>query len=128
MEAKTGDHATINNLIDAHEAQSEEQTWIKDKLAGTVDRSHHNNVKISGVSKAVQDLSAYVRGPLKTLSLIAYIGSPCLDTCQTRYPEKSSFAPHFIMLRINSCKKQDPPIPYLNRMLSFNFMLPIYSA
>lgn len=68
MEARMRDHATtINSLTDAHKAQSEEQAWIKDKLANIEDRSCRDNVNIRGISEEVQDLSAYVRGLIRTL-------------------------------------------------------------
>lgn len=42
-----GDFAfIINDLINAQEANSGENNWIKEKLADVKDRSRQNNVKI----------------------------------------------------------------------------------
>lgn len=68
METRMGDYAnTVNELIDAQEAQSDEQIWIKDKIADIEVRSRWNNVKIRGISEEIQDLSTYVRNLIKTL-------------------------------------------------------------
>lgn len=68
MEARMGDYAnTINDVIDTQEAQSEEQIWIKDKIADIEDWSLQNYIKIRGISEEIQDLSTYVRGLIKTL-------------------------------------------------------------
>lgn len=70
IEANVEDLATtVNNLIDAHDDQVDDQKWIKDKLADIEDRSRHNNIKICGISETVQalELPSYVRSMIKTL-------------------------------------------------------------
>lgn len=52
---------TVNDLIDAYKDQSDENDWIKAKLADLEDRSRRNNVKIRGVPESIppSDLHKY---------------------------------------------------------------------
>lgn len=54
IEEKTGDFAsTFYDLIDAHNEQEHEITWMKSKITYLEDHSRHDNVKIRGVGQAV---------------------------------------------------------------------------
>lgn len=62
IEDKMGEFAsTFNDLIDAQNAQDDDITWMKSKIADLEDRSRCNNVKIRGVPESVKqpDLMAF---------------------------------------------------------------------
>lgn len=40
---------SFNSLVDAHNAHTEEITWIKDKIADLENKSRRNNIKIRGI-------------------------------------------------------------------------------
>lgn len=47
VEQKMGEHASSYNLlVDAHNDQSDEVTWLKAKVADLEDRSRRNNLKL----------------------------------------------------------------------------------
>lgn len=55
IEKKMSEFASSHNsLIDAHNDQSNDVTWLKAKVADLEHRSKRNNVKIRGVPEAVQ--------------------------------------------------------------------------
>lgn len=54
IQKKIGDFAASHNtLIDAHNDQSDEITWLKAKVADLEDRSRRNNIKIRGVPEVI---------------------------------------------------------------------------
>lgn len=64
VEDKMGEYVTsFNTLVDAHEAQKEDLTWIKNKLADLEDRSRCNNLTIRGIPEmvSVSQLPHYVQ-------------------------------------------------------------------
>lgn len=52
---------TVNYLVDAHEENLEDRTWIKHNLGDLEDRSCRNTNKIRGISETVQapNLASY---------------------------------------------------------------------
>lgn len=55
VEKKMGEYATsYNSLVDAHNEQSDELTWLKEKVANLEDRSHRNNMKLRGIPESIQ--------------------------------------------------------------------------
>lgn len=72
IENKMGEFAsTINDLVDASEAQDGESEWIKKKIADIEDRSRRNNLKIRGIPELVQssDLRSYASDLFSSLLL-----------------------------------------------------------
>lgn len=47
-------NSSYNSLVDAHNDQSEEVTWLEAKVTDLEDRSCRNNVKIWGIPEAIQ--------------------------------------------------------------------------
>lgn len=58
-----------DKMVDAHETQSDMIRKLQLKVADLEDRSHHNNINIRGVPKAVksQDLIPYLQLFLKLI-------------------------------------------------------------
>lgn len=54
VESKIDEYASSDNvLVDAHTAQGEEISWLKDKVTDMEDRSRRNNLKIRGIPESV---------------------------------------------------------------------------
>lgn len=69
IEDKMGDFAASHNtLIDAHNDQSDEITWLRSKVADLEDRSRRNNIKIRGVPENVlpPQLQQYAQDLIQT--------------------------------------------------------------
>lgn len=45
---------SYNSLVDAHNDQSKEVTWLKGKVADFKDRSRKNNIKLRGIPESTQ--------------------------------------------------------------------------
>lgn len=45
--------SNINDLMDAHDTNADELSWIKAKFADVEDRSRRNNVKIRGIPEII---------------------------------------------------------------------------
>lgn len=54
IEQKMGEYtSSFNTLVDAHNTQSEEIVWLKNKVADLEDRSRRNSIKIRGVPETI---------------------------------------------------------------------------
>lgn len=69
-ENKMAEFATaFNDLVDSHNSQTDEVTWLKSKVSDLEDRSRQNNLKIRGIPESVktEDLATYTTTFFKAL-------------------------------------------------------------
>lgn len=61
--------ATINDLVDAHDANDSNHQWVRAKLADLEDRSWCNNIKIHSVPESVHsgELKAYAESVFSSM-------------------------------------------------------------
>lgn len=85
--------SSYNVMVEAHTAQGEDISWIKDKLADLEDRSRRNNLKLRGIPESVppSQLLQYAQALFSTLIPEATASDLLVDRIH-RVP-KPSFLP-----------------------------------